>query len=172
MTTVSAPGRLLADPLTGRKVRGDSKLDGLSAEQQATLRFWLEDENRTYAQVVALVRTQFGVSVGKSAVGVYYQRHILAEQRDEELEAAAVLAALPVEKFTPAKINRAWYLAWSLLVRPTPLIAAADRLLKVVYRVGQRDIARQRLALKAQRLALRQKFPARPLCPPQAIPSG
>lgn len=139
-----------------RKVRGDSKLDRLSAEQQARLRIWLEEENRTYSQVVDLVRTQFGVSVGKSAVGVYYQRHIAPKDHDDLDEAPAILAKLEKNPFHAATLNRARMLAWSALVRPTPDVNTATKLLKSVHRAKQQKLARARFALEQRRIALRQ----------------
>lgn len=143
-----------------RKVRSDAKLERLSAGQRERLRVWLEDENRTYADVVARVRAEFGLCVGKSAVGVYYQRHIAAEPYgyDPDVEAAAVLAAQPLERFSKTMLHRAKALAFALLARPDPQINAATRLLKVVHRVEWQAIRRQRLALQVRRAALRAEF--------------
>lgn len=157
-TATVSPGLSLRPP---RKIRADAKLEHLSAPQRVRLRTWLADENRTYAAIVALIRTEFGLTVGKSAVGVYYQRHILTDQRDEELEAATALSRLPLANVSVAHLHRAKALAWLLLVRPVPQIDAAIRLLNVIRRVEGRELRRQRLALQAERAALREAVTAR-----------
>lgn len=149
MTTILGSG-------ARRKIRGDSKLDCLPAEQQALLRTWLAEENLTYAQVVDCVRTQFGVIVGKSAVGVYYQRHISPCDRDDLDEAPAILAKLDQNPLHPAALHRARILAWSALARPTPAITTATKLLKRVRYAERLQIAHQRLHLAERRLALRE----------------
>lgn len=59
---------------TGRKIRGDAKLERLTAEQHEYVHYWLGEENCTYSEVVRLVSKTFGLQVSKSSVGVYYQR--------------------------------------------------------------------------------------------------
>ncbi|MES2693651.1 MAG: hypothetical protein V4773_09270, partial [Verrucomicrobiota bacterium] len=73
---------------TERKVRGDAKLEWLKAEQRKRLLGWLDEENRTYAEVVGLVRDEFGVRVGKSAVGCFWRRHVLPRRYREDAEGA------------------------------------------------------------------------------------
>lgn len=155
-----------------RKIRADARLERLSLPQRAQLRLWLEHDNLTYAAVVVRVRAEFGLTVGKSALGIYYQRHIRAHPEDATAAAAAAfLAALPQGELHPATLLRAHALAFSALCRPQPLIATACRLLDVVHRSEKQKLARQRRALAHQRAALRL---ARAPHPPRAphLPSA
>ncbi len=74
-----------------RKIRGDAKLERLRPEQKKQLLVWLAVEERTYADVAERVRAEFGVSVGKSALSCYWQRHV-RPIREREEAAARILA--------------------------------------------------------------------------------
>lgn len=151
-----------------RRIRSDAKLARLSAPQRERLRVWLEDENRTYAEVVVRLREECGLSVGKSALSVYYRRHVLPEQEDVDTQAARFLAALPEGELSPAILHRAKALAFSALCRPQPLIRLATRLRDVVYRSEKRRLARARLALAERRAVLRANLAARKLHQPRS----
>lgn len=158
-----------------RKIRADAKLERLSPGQRVRLRIWLEDENRTYADVVQRIRAEFGLSVGKSAVGLYYRRHVLPDQADDLAHASTVLAALSAGAADLATLYQAKALAWSALARPQPEVRLATKLLHGVWRVEKRELARQRLALNARRIALRSQGLAtresRPPVPAAPAPS-
>jgi hypothetical protein len=140
----------------GRKIRSDAKLEQLGPEQQERLRFWLEEENRSYAEIADRLRAEFGVSVGKSAVALYWRRHLLPELHDEEAETAAAIAALPVADLDTATLNRARSLAWTELTSPFPQPETAARMLDLVHRADRLTLARQRMALEERRVALRE----------------
>ncbi|HEY1107447.1 MAG TPA: hypothetical protein VGE76_02405 [Opitutaceae bacterium] len=59
-----------------RRPRADRKLARLSKDQRQRLLGWLDEENRTYAAVVALIRTEFGLSVGMTTVGDFWRRQM------------------------------------------------------------------------------------------------
>lgn len=160
MTTTTRAALGIGKP---RRIRSDAKLTRLSAAQRERLRAWLDDENRTYAEVVVRLREECGLSVGKSALSVYYRRHVLPEQEDVDTQAARFLAALPEGELSPAILHRAKALAFSALCRPQPLIRLATRLRDVVYRSEKRRLARARLALAERRAVLRANLAARKL---------
>ncbi len=56
-----------------RKIRCDSKLQGLLAAQRVKVDAWLFEEGRTYEQVVEGCLREFGLRVSKSSVGRYYE---------------------------------------------------------------------------------------------------
>lgn len=151
-----------------RKTRSDAKLEQLSAPQREKLRFWLEEENRSYADVVERVRAEFGLSVGKSAVALYWQRHLLPQRHQDAAEAAAALAALPIAAFDAATVNQARALAWSALIRPQPDVPTAATLLEMVRNAERHALALQRLALEERRVALREAQAGQPSRPPRA----
>lgn len=142
---------------TRRKVRADAKLEQLTAEQHAQLVSWLHEENCSYTEAVTRVRTAFGVSVGRTAMVAYYQRHVAPLSYDAEAEAAALLLALPPGQFDAAAIRQAQLLAWKALANPAPEIDRAAKLLNLVRRAERQAIAAGRLKLAQLRVALREK---------------
>lgn len=143
-----------------RKVRGDAKLERLSVEQQEQLLVWLDDENRTYLEVVRLVQATFGLSVGKSAVADYWRRHVMPQRCREEADIAAELAALSEGKFVEAMLNLARRQAWSALAQPTPDVRKAAAMMSLVHRAERADLARRRMALAERRAAVTKKSAA------------
>src|SRR5882724_1412662 len=57
-----------------RRIRCDSKLQGLPAVQRVKVDAWLFEEGFTYEEVAAECLRQFGLQVSKSSVGRYYER--------------------------------------------------------------------------------------------------
>lgn len=148
---------------TGRRIRGDSKMDRLTPEQQACVRYWLLEERLTYRYTADLIRQKLGINVGRSAVAIYYHRHLLPGHREDEVAAAAALSRLPVGDFDAVTVNHAKALAFSALTEPAPQLDTADRLLAIVHRVHKQQIAERRLALEERRTDLReQELAARP----------
>lgn len=176
MSTGTTTGTTTATPTgtgTPRKLRGDAKLAQLHPEQREFLRVWLEDDNETYSNVVRLVHHHFGLQVSRSAVGAYYQRHVVPDRYDGDSEAAALLAALPTGEFDAATIRHAKALAFSLIIRPTPHLDTATRLLDLVHRVEKQQLAAKRYALDERRLALREaEHAARPPRQPRHSPAS
>lgn len=151
-----------------KKIRGDSMLASLPLEQQERLCQWLGDQNCTYSETVVRLLDTFGVRTSKSAVAMYYQRHLVPFLYDQETDVAAELAALPVGEFDAATLRRAKSLAYSALARPDPNIETASRLLDLVHRVQKQEIAQKRLALEERRVALRESLAAHPPAKPRA----
>lgn len=61
-------------PIPIRKLRSDSVLDRLTKEQKIRLWQWLDEENRPYAAVRALVAAEFGVTTSGPALCRYFRR--------------------------------------------------------------------------------------------------
>jgi hypothetical protein len=59
---------------TGTKVKGESKLQGLTAEQRGRLDGWLFEEQLGYEAVVELCRRELGVETNLSGVFRYYRQ--------------------------------------------------------------------------------------------------
>ncbi len=148
--------------ITERKVRGDAKLEWLRAEQKKRLLVWLDEENRTYADVVGLVRAEFGVSVGKSAVGCFWRRHVLPRRYRDEAEGAEGIVdmELPEGRFEEATLKLARMQAWAALSQPEPEVRKAERLLAMVWKAERMALAREKLALAQQRVAMREQAAA------------
>ncbi len=151
--------------ITDRKVRGDAKLEWLKGEQKKQLLVWLDEENRTYGEVVKLVKTEFGVTVGKSAVGSFWRRHVLPRRYQEEAEGAEGIEGLELPegqegKFEQATLKLARMQAWAAMSQPEPEIRKAERLLGLVWRAERMALARDKLALAQQRVVLREQAAA------------
>lgn len=151
-----------------RKLRGDATLARLNAAQRDCVHAWLYHENRTYVAVVQLIRAEFGLSTSKSALGAYYQRHILpGYSDDEDAEITTTLASLKAGHASPAILRRAKALAYFALARPAPQIHLAEKLLDALHRIQKQAIARRRLSLAQRRAAGREaELSARSIIPP------
>lgn len=145
-----------------KKVRGDAKLERLTAQQHEQMLVWLDDENRTYIEVAGLVRTGFGLSVGKSAVADYWRRHVMPQRSRQQADTAAEIAALPDDQFVAAMLKLAKLHAWEAISQPTPDVRQAAAMMSLVHNVHRTDIARQRLALAERRVALAEKSTVTP----------
>lgn len=154
---------------TGRKVRSDAKLERLSPAQKQRLLVWLDEENLSYLAVAALVRAEFGLVVGKSAVAGYWHRHVLPRRLLAESAAPQAIPALPEAGFTAASLKLARMQAFCSLNQPEPDVGAAVRLLTVVNDAERVALARQRQAL-AERRATAALLP--PAVAPVASPAG
>ncbi len=138
---------------TERKVRTDAKLERLKAEQKTRVLGWLEEENRTYVEVAGLVKAEFGVSVGKSAVGCFWQRHVLPRRYREEVEAMEEIDELPEGRFEKATLKLARMHAWEALSQPEPQVRRAERFLRMIWMAERMALARERLEWEKQRAA-------------------
>ncbi len=142
-----------------RKVRGDCKLERLAPDQHDRLRVWLERENHTYVEIVQLIRTDFNLSVGKSAVAAYWRRHVLPhryhEIADDAVETAA-LPELPETRFSEASLKLVQMHAYTALASSEPDLKTAARLLETVRSADRLALARERFALEQRRAALRE----------------
>lgn len=153
-----------------RKIRSDAKLERLDADQRAQLRVWIDQENHSYVAVAALVRTHFGLSVGKDAVAAYWRRHVMPERRSDEARSVAVLAELSSGVFEAATLNHARLLAFDALVQPQPDIPKTVALMNMIDRASRLEIARQRQTLAQQRADLRRGPPVSARVPePQGV---
>ncbi|HEY1110923.1 MAG TPA: hypothetical protein VGE76_19875 [Opitutaceae bacterium] len=137
-----------------RRGRGDAKLEQLNEEQTQQLITWLEDENSTYVKVAALVKEHFGVSVGKSAVGRYWRRHIFPRSFLEEAGVKGKLETMPMEKFEDAFAKVATLAAEKALERPHPPIQLVLSLVKIVSVTKRDGLARRKLDHKERRLEI------------------
>lgn len=155
---------------TGRKIRADSKLAQLDDTQRARLRFWLEDEHYSYREAAERVHKEFGLRVGKSAISIFWRRHILPDHFDDELDAALAFAALPPADFDTVSLRRAKALAWSELSSPFPRIDTVAQLLDVARRIEQQAITIKRLSLEERRVVVREKLAAH--AQPRHSPTG
>ncbi|MES2692596.1 MAG: hypothetical protein V4773_03915 [Verrucomicrobiota bacterium] len=134
----------------------------MKAEQKKRLLGWLEEENRTYAEVVGLLKAEFGVSVGKSAVGGFWRRHVLPRRYRDEAEGAEGIAELelPEGKFADATVKLARMHALAALSQPEPEVRKAERLLAIVWKAERMALERDKLALAQQRVAIREQAAA------------
>ncbi len=69
----------------GGKARSDSKLNGLTAEQQAKVKRWLFEENVSFAGVAERCRAEFGVELSKTSVIRYYRREASVRRLEASL---------------------------------------------------------------------------------------
>ncbi|MES2696773.1 MAG: hypothetical protein V4773_25115, partial [Verrucomicrobiota bacterium] len=138
--------------ISERKVRTDAKLERLKAEQKKRVLGWLEEENKTYVEVAGLVKAEFGVSVGKSAVGCFWQRHVLPRRLREEIEATEGIGELPEGRFEEATLKLARMHAWEALSQPEPQVRRAERFLRMVWMAERMALARERLEWEKQRV--------------------
>jgi hypothetical protein len=67
------------------KARSDSKLSGLTAEQQAKVKQWLFEENASFARVAERCRAEFGVELSKTSVIRYYRREASVRRLEKSL---------------------------------------------------------------------------------------
>lgn len=75
------------------KPRSDSKLASLSPEIKAQLRTWLVDENKSYTDVQALLRDDFNVRIGITAIQRFYAKDCFSLRSTEAREFAEQVAA-------------------------------------------------------------------------------
>src|ERR1700720_898524 len=115
-----------------RRIRCDSKLRGLPAEQRVKVDAWLFEEGRTYEEVVEGCLREFGLKVSKSSVGRYYERvsadRFAAIQREKRMALEPELS--PAEAYKEL-LRRIAVLAWEEMDQPLKEINH-----KVVVRVG------------------------------------
>lgn len=83
-----------------RKVRADSKWNGLSTEQCETVERWLFDENVSYTETAERVKREFGMETSPWSVGRFYRQRARVRQAMELLEsqvASDQLGAIPAK---------------------------------------------------------------------------
>lgn len=150
-----------------RKLRSDAKLAVLSAHQHSRLRAWLEEDNLSYVAVAALVRAEFGLSVGKDAVAGYWRRCILPQrQADDVAASAAALATLPASKFDAATLKLARMLAFQALSQQQPDLPTAVALSALADRAERLTLSQRRQSLAERKASTRvQPSAAQPECP-------
>src|SRR5260221_12115412 len=76
-----------------RRIRCDSKLQGLPKAQRLMVDVWLFEEGFTYEEVAGECLRQFGLQVSKSSVGRYYER--VSSDRFEEKKRQEGMALEP-----------------------------------------------------------------------------
>ena len=69
------------------KLRSDSKIGELAAEQQELINGWLFEENLSYAETVKRMKKELGLEASLSAVGRYYRAQALHRQERGMLDA-------------------------------------------------------------------------------------
>lgn len=136
-----------------RKVRGDAKLERITPQQHERLRDWLDRENRTYAEVVELIRAEFSLSVGKTAVACYWQRHVQPHRYDQVAVDAAEVTELPDTKFAEASLKLVRMHAYNALASSEPDLRTAARLLETVRSADRLTLAHERFAFAQRRAA-------------------
>jgi hypothetical protein len=70
---------------SGGKARSDSILHGLTAEQQASVKKWLFEENVSFARVAERCRAELGIEVSKTSVIRYYRRALSVRRLEKTL---------------------------------------------------------------------------------------
>src|SRR5260221_9213668 len=102
-----------------RRIRGDSKLQGLRVAQRVKVDAWLFEEGRTYVEVVEGCLREFGLKVSKSSVGRYYERksadRFAKIQREKRLALEPELS--PAEAYKEL-LRRIAVLAWEEMDQP------------------------------------------------------
>src|SRR5690242_8943386 len=102
-----------------RKVRCDSKLQGLPEAQRVKVDAWLFDEGRTYEEVVEGCLREFGLRVSKSSVGRYYERVSADRFAEAQWEKRAALEPkLSPSEAYEAILKRIAVLAWEEMDQP------------------------------------------------------
>jgi len=102
-----------------RKMRCDSKLQGLPEAQRVVVHAWLFEEGRTYDEVVTGCWQEFGLQVSKSSVGRYYER--ISAKRFAKVQREKRMALEP--ELSPAEaykelLRRIAELAWEEMDQP------------------------------------------------------
>jgi len=134
-----------------RKVRRDSVLEGLTAEQKERLAHWLVTENRGYDDVQQRAAQELGVTTSRSALSRYYRKVLdplnrpEAEEAHDEPDVSRIgttpAAARALENAT---MTQARHLAFRALANPQPDVKAATRLIGMVERIERRRIRQER----------------------------
>src|SRR5260221_8290917 len=102
-----------------RRIRGDSKLQGLRVAQRVKVDAWLFEEGRTYVEVVEGCLREFGLKLNKSSVGRYYER--VSADRFAKIQREKRMALEP--ELSPAEaykelLRRIAVLAWEEMDQP------------------------------------------------------
>src|SRR6267378_689207 len=102
-----------------RRIRCDSKLQGLPAVQRVKVDAWLFEEGFTYEEVAGECLRQFGLQVSKSGVGRYYERvsadRFAKVQREKRMALEPELS--PAEAYKEL-LRRIAVLAWEEMDQP------------------------------------------------------
>src|SRR6266436_459279 len=102
-----------------RRIRCDSKLQGLPVAQRVKVDAWLFEEGFTYEEVAGECLRQFGLQVSRSSVGRYYER--ISADRFAKVQSEKRLALEP--ELSPAEaykelLRRIAVLAWEEMDQP------------------------------------------------------
>ncbi len=102
-----------------RRIRHDSKLQGLPGAQRVKVDAWLFEEGWTYEEVVEGCLREFGLRVSKSSVGRYYERK--SAERFAKMQREKRQALEP--KLSPSEaykelLRRIAVLAWEEMDQP------------------------------------------------------
>lgn len=151
--------------LPNRKPRSDSILEKIEyPSQQLQLHFWLHEQNRSYAEVRALMASEFGIATSEAALSRYYRRWIAPQAVRETIASTADAQSwrgLNSAGIEEAAIARARQLAFDTLTEQVPDIPAAQRLLATVNAMERVRLARERTALEERRLFMEEHRYAR-----------
>ncbi|HEY1110135.1 MAG TPA: hypothetical protein VGE76_15900 [Opitutaceae bacterium] len=146
-----------------RKARADAKLEQLRTDQRERLIGWLGKENRTYAEARALVQSEFGLAVGKTALGTFWRRYVLPQRLWEEAKAESPGVELPESAFPETVSRLARRHVMAVLQEPEPDVRTVRSLMSVVGMTERLTLDRRRAALEDRRLgvwAMRVKIEA------------
>ncbi len=141
------------------KTRSDSVLDALPVAAQERLDEWLL-ENKSYAEVHALVTSEFGVTTSTSAVARYYARHIAPQRYLESIAQAVALMEGPETDFEDAAKRLVGMQLFEALVQPNPDLKLAKGLTHVLATLSRTKVAEARAKLDERRVAVQERLAA------------
>jgi len=135
-----------------RKPRSDSKLGSLPEEQQSVLCDWLLS-NLPYAQIKAMIKKEFKVTVSLSAISAFYSDFCAAEliaRRQRAVSTADEIAAEATKKpgkFDAATIDALKQKAFELCINPGGNPKDVKSLFMLVLKARDQELDEQNLTL-------------------------
>lgn len=133
-----------------RKLRQDSKWNRLTGEERDRLDRWLFEENRGYAKIVALAKTEFDIETTTTSVYRYYQRRARERKAEELVEtqlAADQLNGLAVDasSLRTAVVKLVGNAALKLACEKPEDVEQLAALTELLLEAEQNDLRRGRL---------------------------
>ncbi len=137
-----------------RKPQSNAVLSKLTGAQKERLARWLLAENRSYTEVRALLKTEYGVETSRAALCRYYQRWLAPRLVGPETDELAGWRGLETHTIEEAVIGRSRQLALSALTLREPDLRTAERTMALATGLERVRIERDRAELEARRVAL------------------
>lgn len=139
-----------------RRIRSDSALDALPAEQKELLEGWLVDERLSLAQTRERLQKEFGVTVSRDSISRYLQRLKRLEQVEHARNTR--LSSLPLPADWEDKANKAHETANFLLVmQVNEALTHGGHTVQELVQMGQMLLKIKAQELRERRIALQEQ---------------